>query len=179
MSPLAAAFLTVHTPRYCTLEAAIEGRLASEVFARYATACRAGRRGGAGEPRRDRDQLSHLITTFPTVVDGTPRHQGVLTAQEALRSSTAAYTTRGDDDLAARIIARGRRRLQCVLANDVHYPLDYGTLMPMVCYSIGRSAPRSCRCPSACPRISTRPTPGAGTWPVAAESDKRGLCGQR
>ena len=32
MSPLAGAFLTVHTPRYCTLEAAIEGKLASEVF---------------------------------------------------------------------------------------------------------------------------------------------------
>ena len=29
---LAGAFLTVHTPRYCTLEAAIEGKLASEVF---------------------------------------------------------------------------------------------------------------------------------------------------
>ena len=29
MSPLAGAFLTVHTPRYCTLEAAIEGKLAS------------------------------------------------------------------------------------------------------------------------------------------------------
>ena len=29
---LAGVFLSVHTPRYCTLEAAFEGRLASEVF---------------------------------------------------------------------------------------------------------------------------------------------------
>jgi 3,4-dihydroxyphenylacetate 2,3-dioxygenase len=32
-------------------------------------------------------------------------------------------------------VARGRAAgLQSVLANDVHYPLDYGTVMPMVCY---------------------------------------------
>ena len=29
---LAGVFLSVHTPRYCTLEAAFEGKLASEVF---------------------------------------------------------------------------------------------------------------------------------------------------
>src|SRR5207253_10382168 len=30
---------------------------------------------------------------------------------------------------------RGRAAgLQCVLADDVHYPLDYGTVMPLVCY---------------------------------------------
>ena len=78
----------------------------------------------------------HLITTFPTVVDGTPRHQGVLTAQEAPEIiHGVAYDYPGDYDLAARLIARGKAAgLQCVLANDVHYPLDYGTLMPMVCY---------------------------------------------
>ena len=32
MGSLAGVFLSVHTPRYCTLEAAFEGRLASEAF---------------------------------------------------------------------------------------------------------------------------------------------------
>jgi hypothetical protein len=32
MGSLAVVFLSVHTPRYCTLEAAFEGRLAAEVF---------------------------------------------------------------------------------------------------------------------------------------------------
>ena len=32
MGMLAGVFLSVHTPRYCTLEAAFEGKLASEVF---------------------------------------------------------------------------------------------------------------------------------------------------
>ena len=84
MSPLAGAFLTVHTPRYCTLEAAYEGKLASEVF-------RPVRDGLVAQGEVvDRARLDvtvinscHLITTFPTVVDGTPRHRGVLTAQEA------------------------------------------------------------------------------------------------
>lgn len=137
MSPLAAAFLTVHTPRYCTLEAAIEGKLASEVF-------RPVRNGlvaqGAvvAQAKLDVSVINscHLITTFPTVVDGTPRHQGVLTAQEAPELiHGVAYDYPGDYDLAARLIARGETAgLQCVLANDVHYPLDYGTVMPMVCY---------------------------------------------
>jgi hypothetical protein len=38
MGSLAGVFLSVHTPRYCTLEAAFEGRLASEVFRPCATA---------------------------------------------------------------------------------------------------------------------------------------------
>ena len=78
----------------------------------------------------------HLIATFPTVVDGTPRHQGVLTAQEAPEIIHGVpYDYPGDYELAARLIARGKAAgQQCVLANDVHYPLDYGTVMPMVCY---------------------------------------------
>jgi len=78
----------------------------------------------------------HLISTFPTVVDGTPRHQGVLTAQEAPEIiHGVGYDIPGDYELAAAIVARGRAAgLQSVLANDVHYPLDYGTVMPMVCY---------------------------------------------
>ena len=55
MSPLAGAFLTVHTPRYCTLEAAFEGKLASEAFrpvrdglvARMPTEAGAARRAGS------------------------------------------------------------------------------------------------------------------------------------
>jgi 3,4-dihydroxyphenylacetate 2,3-dioxygenase len=77
-----------------------------------------------------------LISTFPTVVDGTPRHRGVLTAQEAPELIHGVeYDYPGDYELAARLIAEGKANgRQCVLANDVHYPLDYGTVMPMVCY---------------------------------------------
>src|SRR5881396_2640336 len=114
----AGAFLSVHTPRYCTLAAAFEGKLASEVF----RPVRDGMVAQGQEVARARLDVvvinsCHLISTFPTVVDGTPRHRGVLT------------------ELAARLIARGKAEgRQCVLANDVHYPLDYGTVMPMACY---------------------------------------------
>ncbi len=134
---LASAYLSVHTPRYCTIEAAFEGKLASEVF-------RPVRDGLVAQGREvARAQLDvmvvnscHLITTFPTVVDGTPRHRGVLTAQEAPELiHGVAYDILGDYELAAAIITRGKAAgLPCVLANDVHYPLDYGTIMPMVCY---------------------------------------------
>jgi 3,4-dihydroxyphenylacetate 2,3-dioxygenase len=78
----------------------------------------------------------HLISTFPTVVDGTPRHQGVLTAQEAPEIiHGVAYDYPGDYGLASALVARGKSKDHlAVLANDVHYPLDYGTVMPMVCY---------------------------------------------
>jgi 3,4-dihydroxyphenylacetate 2,3-dioxygenase len=137
MSPLAAAFLTAHTPRYCTLEAALEGRLASEVFRPVRDGLVAQ---GAAVARAGLDvtviNSCHLITTFPTVVDGTPRHRGVLTAQEAPELIHGVpYDYPGDHDLAARLVARGKAAgLQCVLADDDHYPLDYGTVMPMVCY---------------------------------------------
>jgi 3,4-dihydroxyphenylacetate 2,3-dioxygenase len=134
---LAGAFLSVHTPRYCTLEAAFEGKLASEVF----RPVRDGMVAQGQEVARGRLDVMvinscHLISTFPTVVDGTPRHQGVLTAQEAPELiHGVAYDYPGDYELAARLIARGQAEgRQCVLANDVHYPLDYGTVMPMVCY---------------------------------------------
>src|SRR5262249_6182365 len=134
---LAGIFLTVHTPRYCTLEAAFEGRLASEVF----RPVRDGMVAQGHDVARARLDVvvinsCHLISTFPTVVDGTPRHQGVLTAQEAPELiHGVAYDYPGDYELAARLIARGKAEgRQCVLANDVHYPLDYGTVMPMVCY---------------------------------------------
>src|SRR6266536_5813751 len=78
------AFLSVHTPRYCTLAAAFEGKLASEVF----RPVRDGMVAQGQEVARARLDVAvinscHLISTFPTVVDGTPRHRGVLTAQEA------------------------------------------------------------------------------------------------
>jgi 3,4-dihydroxyphenylacetate 2,3-dioxygenase len=134
---LAGAYLSVHTPRYCTLEAALEGKLASEVFRPVRDGLVAQGREVA-RARLDAMVINscHLITTFPTVVDGTPRHRGVLTAQEAPEIiHGVGYDIPGDYELAASIIARGRAAgLQCVLANDVHYPLDYGTVMPMVCY---------------------------------------------
>jgi 3,4-dihydroxyphenylacetate 2,3-dioxygenase len=134
---LAAVFLTVHTPRYCTYEAAFEGRLASEVFrpVRDGLVAQGGDVAGA---RLDVVVINscHLITTFPTVVDGTPRHRGVLTAQEAPELiHGVAYDYPGDYELAAALVAAGKAKgQQCVLANDVHYPLDYGTVMPMACY---------------------------------------------
>ncbi len=134
---LDAVFLSVHTPRYCTLEAAFEGKLASEVFRPVRDGMVAQ---GARVARAALDVMvinsCHLITTFPTVVDGTPRHRGVLTAQEAPELiHGVAYDYPGDYELAARLITQGRAAgRQCVLANDVHYPLDYGTVMPMVCY---------------------------------------------
>ncbi len=137
MGTLAGAYLSVHTPRYCTIEAAFEGKVASEVF----RPVRDGLVVQGREVARARLDVMvvnscHLVTTFPTVVDGTPRHRGVLTAQEAPEIiHGVAYDYPGDYELAADIVARGRAAgLQSVLANDVHYPLDYGTVMPMVCY---------------------------------------------
>jgi 3,4-dihydroxyphenylacetate 2,3-dioxygenase len=41
----------------------------------------------------------------------------------------------GDFEFASALIDGGRAAgLPCTLANDVHYPLDYGTVMPLVCY---------------------------------------------
>lgn len=134
---LVGAYLSVHTPRYCTLEAAFEGKLASEVFRPVRDGLVAQGREVA-KARLDAMVINscHLITTFPTVVDGTPRHRGVLTAQEAPEIiHGVGYDIPGDYELAASIVARARAAgLQSVLVNDVHYPLDYGTVMPMVCY---------------------------------------------
>jgi 3,4-dihydroxyphenylacetate 2,3-dioxygenase len=137
MGSLAGVFLSVHTPRYCTLEAAFEGRLASEVFRPVRDGLVAQGRDVA-EARLDLIAVNscHLITTFPTVIDGTPRHQGVLTAQEAPEIIHGVrYDYPGDYAFASTLATRGKAEgRQTVLANDVHYPLDYGTVMPMVCY---------------------------------------------
>jgi 3,4-dihydroxyphenylacetate 2,3-dioxygenase len=137
MGILAGAFLTVHTPRYCTYEAAFEGKLASEVFRPVRDGLvKQGR--DVAEMRADVVVINscHLISTFPTVVDGTPRHRGVLTAQEAPELiHGVAYDYPGDYELAAALVARAKAHgHQCILANDIHYPLDYGTVMPMACY---------------------------------------------
>ena len=137
MGSLAGVFLSVHTPRYCTLEAAFENKLASEVF-RPVRDGLVAQGGDVTEARLDVMAINscHLISTFPTVVDGTPRHQGVLTAQEAPEIiHGVAYDYPGDYALAAALVSRGKSKDHlAVLANDVHYPLDYGTVMPMVCY---------------------------------------------
>jgi 3,4-dihydroxyphenylacetate 2,3-dioxygenase len=137
MGSIAGVFLTVHTPRYCTYAAAFEGRLASEEF-RPVRDGLVAQGADVAEARLDALVLNscHLVSTFPTVVDGTPRHEGVLTAQEAPEIIQGVrYDFPGDYELAAALVAHGRARgHQCVLANDVHYPLDYGTVMPLVCY---------------------------------------------
>src|SRR3970040_1838143 len=110
MGILAGVYLTVHTPRYCTYEAAFEGKLAPEVFRPVRDALVAqGREVVAARLDVMVVNSCHLISTFPTVVDGTPRHQGVLTAQEAPELiHGVAYDYVGDYDLAAPLIARGR-----------------------------------------------------------------------
>src|SRR5437667_7212361 len=134
---LAGVYLSVHTPRYCTYDAAFAGKLAHPNFQAVRDGMVAqGRHVAALTPDVIVINSCHLVATFPTVVDGTPRHQGVLTAQEAPEIiHGVGYDIPGDYELAAAIVARGRAAgLQSVLANDVHYPLDYGTVMPMVCY---------------------------------------------
>ena len=134
---IAAAYLTVHTPRYCTYDAAFAGKLAHPDFRPVRDGLvDQGRHVASVRPDVLIVNSCHLITTFPTVVVGTPRHRGVLTAQEAPELiHGVAYDFPGDYELAAAMVERGAAAgLQCVLANDVHYPLDYGTVMPLVCY---------------------------------------------
>jgi 3,4-dihydroxyphenylacetate 2,3-dioxygenase len=134
---LARVYLTVHTPRYCTYEAAFAGKLAHPDFKAVRDGMIAqGQDVAAAAPDVILVNSCHLVTTFPTVIDGTPRHRGVLTAQEAPELiHGVAYDFPGDYDLAAALVDRGRSAgLPCTLANDVHYPLDYGTVMPLVCY---------------------------------------------
>jgi 3,4-dihydroxyphenylacetate 2,3-dioxygenase len=133
----AGVYLSVHTPRYCTLEAAFARKLAHPDFAAVRDGLvQQGRRLGAAGPDVIVINSCHLVTTFPVVVDGTPRHRGVLTAQEAPELIHGVeYDFPGDYAMASALIDRGRAAGEtCTLANDVHYPLDYGTVMPLVCY---------------------------------------------
>ncbi|HXH83509.1 MAG TPA: extradiol ring-cleavage dioxygenase [Candidatus Tectomicrobia bacterium] len=137
MTGLARVYLTVHTPRYCTYEAAFAGKLAHPDFRMVREGLvDQGRDVAAAQPDVLVVNSCHLVTTFPTVIDGTPRHRGVLTAQEAPELiHGVAYDFPGDFDLASALVDEGRAAgLMCTLANDVHYPLDYGTVMPLVCY---------------------------------------------
>ena len=130
-------YLSVHTPRYCTYDAAFAGKLAHPDFQAVRDGLVAqGRHVATLAPDLIVVNSCHLITTFPTVVDGTPRHRGVLTAQEAPELiHGVAYDFPGDLEFAAALVDRGKAAaLPCTLANDVHYPLDYGTVMPLVCY---------------------------------------------
>ena len=136
-SGLVGVYLSVHTPRYCTYDAAFAGKLAHPDFQAVRDGLVAqGRHVATLAPDAIVINSCHLIATFPTVVDGTPRHAGVLTAQEAPELvHGVAYDFPGDFELAAALVERGRATgLPCTLANDVHYPLDYGTVMPVVCY---------------------------------------------
>src|SRR5256885_5653190 len=137
MGELGCVYLSVHTPRYCTYEAAFAGKVAHPV-SRSLLEGLVDKGGKVAYARPDVIVINscHLITTFPTVVDGTPRHRGVLTAQEAPELiHGVAYDFPGDWELGFALIERGRAAgLQCVLADDLHYPLDYGTVMPLVCY---------------------------------------------
>src|SRR3972149_385206 len=112
MGVLAGVYLTVHTPRYCTYEAAFEGKLASEVFRPVRDGLVAqGREVAAARLDVMVVNSCHLISTFPTVVDGTPRHRGVLTAQEAPELiHGVAYDYPGDYELAGGKHGRGQGR---------------------------------------------------------------------
>jgi len=134
---LTRVYLSVHTPRYCTYEAAFAGTLAHPDFKAVREGLvEQGEDVAAARPDVLIVNSCHLVTTFPVVVDGTPRHRGVLTAQEAPELIRGvAYDFPGDYPLAAAIVARATAAgLMATLANDVHYPLDYGTVMPLVCY---------------------------------------------
>jgi 3,4-dihydroxyphenylacetate 2,3-dioxygenase len=137
MGQVSGVYLSVHTPRYCNYEAAFAGKLAHPDFRAVREGLvEQGRDVAAARPDVIVINSCHLITTFPTVIDGTPRHRGVLTAQEApdlIRG--VEYDFPGDYELASAMVERGGATgLMCTLAADVHYPLDYGTVMPLVCY---------------------------------------------
>jgi 3,4-dihydroxyphenylacetate 2,3-dioxygenase len=123
MGELSRICLSVHTPRYCTYEAAFAGKLAHPDFRAVRDGLiEQGREMAAARLDVIVINSCHLVTTFPTVVDGTPRHRGVLTAQEVPELIHGVeYDFPGDYDLAAAMIDRGAAAgLPCVLANDIH-----------------------------------------------------------
>ena len=86
----------------------------------------------------------HLVSTFSTLVDGTSRHRGTLTAQEAPDLIAGVeFDFPGDGAFASALVARAKAAGHLSgLVDDPHYPLDYGTVMPIVCYlDPGQSIP--------------------------------------
>ena len=137
MGGLASVYLTAHTPRYCTRAAAFEGKLAHPDFRALRDGLvEQGRHLAARRPDVIVINSCHLVSTFSTLVDGTKRHRGILTAQEAPDLIAGVeFDFPGDGDLASALVARGKAAgRQCGLVDDPHYPLDYGTVMPLVCY---------------------------------------------
>jgi 3,4-dihydroxyphenylacetate 2,3-dioxygenase len=137
MGELAGVYLAAHTPRYCTRAAAFEGKLAHPDFRPLRDGLvEQGRHLEARKPDVIVINSCHLVSTFSTLVDGTARHRGILTAQEAPDLIAGVeFDFPGDHELASALVARGKAagHLTC-LVDDVHYPLDYGTVMPIVCY---------------------------------------------
>src|SRR3990172_5331828 len=137
MGELAGVYLAAHTPRYCTRAAAFQGTLAHPDF-------RPLRDGLVEQGRhlqtRKADVIvinsCHLVSTFSTLVDGTARHRGTLSAQEAPDLIAGVdFDFPGDRGLASALVERGKAAGHLSgLVDDVHYPLDYGTVMPLVCY---------------------------------------------
>ena len=83
MGELSRVCLSVHTPRYCTYETAFAGKLAHPDFRAVRDGLiEQGRELAAAQLDVIVINSCHLVTTFPTVVDDTPRHRGMLTAQE-------------------------------------------------------------------------------------------------
>jgi 3,4-dihydroxyphenylacetate 2,3-dioxygenase len=145
MGELAGIYLAAHTPRYCTPAAAFDGRLAHPNFRELRDGLVAqGRHLASLAPDVILINSCHLVSTFSTLVDGTPRHRGILTAQEAPDLiAGVAFDFPGEPELASAIVERGRSEGHlCGLVDDPHYPLDYGTVMPIVCYlDRGQSIP--------------------------------------
>jgi 3,4-dihydroxyphenylacetate 2,3-dioxygenase len=137
MEELLGVYLTAHTPRYCTRAAAFEGKLAHPDFRPLRDGLvEQGRHLAAREPDVIVINSCHLVSTFSTLVDGTARHRGTLTAQEAPDLIAGVeFDFPGDHELASALVARGKEAGHpCGLVDDRHYPLDYGTVMPIVCY---------------------------------------------
>ena len=137
MGELSRVYLSCHTPRYCNYDAAFGNKISHPDFQPVRDGLvEQGRDVAAAKPDVIFINSCHLVTTFPTVVDGTPRHRDILTAQEipdVIRD--VEYDFPGDLELAHAVIEKGKAADHlCTLANDPHYPLDYGTVMPLVLY---------------------------------------------
>ncbi len=136
-SGLAGVYLAAHTPRYCTKAAAFEGKLAHPDFRPLRDGLvEQGRHLRSRSPDVVIINSCHLVSTFSTLVDGTPRHRGILTAQEAPDLIAGVeFDFPGDGAFAGALVARGRAAGHLAgLVDDPHYPLDYGTVMPILCY---------------------------------------------